>query len=121
MSYASFPVRPDQFMKLKVKPDAGAIPQNTLCQKAWGQGSESRGKQDAGSGEIHRKPCQCIQGEYVIGSGFNNEFDLVTGGDPPKIVRIIVRVHPARRAFDVHDTDAAAVNPGNIEASIGFH
>jgi len=32
-----------------------------------------------------------------------------------------VCVHLARGAFDVHDPDAAAVNPGNVEASIGFH
>ncbi len=75
----------------------------------------------SGSGKIRRKLFQDIQSIVIIGSGFYDEFNLITGFDPPKIVRIIMRVHEARWAFDVHDPDAAAVNPGDVEAAIGFH
>ena len=64
---------------------------------------------------------QNMHGISIISLSFDDEFDLIMGLYPLKIVWIIVQVHQAGRAFNVHDPDAAAVDSGNIETSIGFH
>lgn len=108
-------------MHLKVEPNIQSVFENPFGQPLRVEDSMNRRKVNR-VGPFRQIPgIEGVFGEFIVFAVADHEFDLVLFGQPGQVRRVIAQVLPARRAFDVHYSNAPVVDRTDIPAAVGLH